>query len=220
MLLIAVLCGGLSGVAASTGTAGAAASNGEAAKSPTEILADAAAAIGSTNGVLISGTVQGDNGRVTISLVSGQGAGGGVMFINGARIDLVLAPPNVYMKGSEGAWASITGNDAAATLLAGKWIQGTTADENFAGLASLADISKMSESLLKPDGAVTKGPVTVYHGKKAIPLMTTAPTRAPSTSRPRVRPIRWGSSRTTPRPERFASASTARCTHRRHPRTP
>ena len=64
----------------------------------------------------------------------------------------------------------VTGNDAAATLLAGKWIQGTTADENLAGLASLADISKMSESLLKPDGTVTKGPVTVYQGKKAIPL--------------------------------------------------
>ena len=172
MVCAAVLCGALAGVAASTGgSAGAAvASSGEAAKTPTEILTDAAAALGTSSGVLLTGTVEEDSGRVTMRLVSGQGAGGGLMYINGKRVDLVLAPPNVYMKGSGDFWTSITGNQAAATLLADKWIQGSTADESMAGLASLADITKMSASLLKPEGTVTKGPVTDYQGQKAIPL--------------------------------------------------
>jgi hypothetical protein len=147
-----------------------AAHTGEAAKSPAEILRDATTAMTSAPVVLVTGTVQSKDGRTSLKIASGHGTGGGVMFLDGQEFDIVVAAPNVYVKGTAAAWATVSGNPAAGAVLGGRWVQSTTDDKDFSGLASLADLSGLSQSMLTVSGTLTKGPVTDFQGRKAIPL--------------------------------------------------
>ena len=144
-------------------------SNGEATKTPTTILADAKAATGASTAVAISGTVVNGGKRTSLNIVSAHGAGGGTITTGGATINVVVSPPNVYLKADKASWAKLTGSAAAGQLFAGKWLQTTTADQNFGSLAGLLDTTTLTQSITAA-GTVTKGAVTTFRGRKAVPL--------------------------------------------------
>ena len=147
--------------------------NGEAAKSATEILADAEQATSQVSSLRLAGTVVDSKQKVSLDIVSSHGAGGGTISANGAAFQIVLVPPALYMKGTASTWTKVAGSKAAGQLFAGKWLQTTTADEDFASFANLFDVSSMMQST-SSDGPLTKGPVTSYRGTKAIPLKDAA----------------------------------------------
>jgi hypothetical protein len=145
------------------------AQDSEVAKAPSEILADATMAMTSAPVLLVQGTVQTDSGRVSLKIASGHGSGGGTVFLDGAQLDLVVASPNVYLRGTADSWTKLSGNPTAAALLGEKWVQSTTADQDFAAIAALTDTSGLA-SMLTVSGTLTKGRVTKFQGHKAIPL--------------------------------------------------
>ena len=81
----------------------------------------------------------------------------------------MLARSNVYIRADQASWQTLTTDSALASLLANKWLQTTTANSDFADIANLLDLSKLTASL-RPKGTLTKGSITMFHGKSAIPL--------------------------------------------------
>jgi hypothetical protein len=153
------------------GAASALVGSAESGKSADEIATDAVAALQSAKSVAMRGSVGSDDGRITLNVVSGHGQGGGVMFINGARFDLVFHAPDVYLKADKAAWIKLTGEDAAGAMFGGRWMKSSTSDENFGSLAKLLDLDQFTQSLSTPSGPITKGATTRYQGKPAIPLI-------------------------------------------------
>jgi hypothetical protein len=145
------------------------ASNGEATKSPTTILADAKAATGATTTVRISGTVTSSGKQTSLNIVSAQGSGGGTITTGGATFNIVVVPPNVYLKAEKASWTKLAGSAATGQLLANKWLQTTTADQDFGSFAKLLDAGKLTQQITAT-GTVTKGGVSTFHGKQAVPL--------------------------------------------------
>jgi hypothetical protein len=145
---------------------GRAAGNGEAAKDAATIFADATSATAATPSLAMKGTVSNGTNRVTLNVVSAHGSGGGKMFVNGAAFEIVVVPPNLYLRADAATWTKLAGTEAAGQLLAGKWLQTTTADEKFGSFTKLLDTSTMTQSTT----TVTKGPVTTFKKHPAIPL--------------------------------------------------
>src|SRR6202042_1384840 len=117
----------------------------------------------------VSGQVTSSGRQTTLNVVAGQGEGGGNVGTSGANLELVLAQSNVYIKADQASWQTLTPNSALAELLANKWLQTTIANSDFADIANLLDLSKLTASL-KPTGTLTKGSITTFHGQSAIPL--------------------------------------------------
>jgi hypothetical protein len=143
--------------------------NGEAAKSATAILADAEQATSQVSSLRLAGTVVSSKQKVSLDVVSAHGSGGGKISTNGATFQIILVPPAIYMKADAATWTKVAGSKAAGQLFAGKWLQTTTANEDFASFSSLFDVSAMMQST-STEGPLTKGPVASYRGTKAIPL--------------------------------------------------
>jgi hypothetical protein len=144
-------------------------SSGESAKSASQIFNDAQVATGRASSAHVSGQVTSSGRQTTLDVVAGQGEGGGNVGTSGASLQLVLAQSNVYIKADQASWQTLTSNSALAELLANKWLQTTTANSDFADIANLLDLSKLTASL-KPTGTLTKGSTTTFHGQSAIPL--------------------------------------------------
>ncbi len=118
----AVACG-LALCIAPAGASTRAAGNGEAQKSASKILADAKAATASSKTVRVAGTVVDDGKEISLDLVSAQGSGGGTVTRDGTTINVVIIPPNVYLKADAASWTKLAGSAAADQLLADKWLQ-------------------------------------------------------------------------------------------------
>jgi hypothetical protein len=153
-----------------TACGGSGSSNGEAAKSPTQILTDAQAATSAASSVHITGQATSSGKQVTLDVADGQGKGGGTVGISGSDLQLVLAQPNLYLKADQAAWQALSSNSGAAAVLANKWIQTTTSSSDFSDLGNLLDISKLPGQF-SPKGTPTKGKTTTFNGQSAITLI-------------------------------------------------
>jgi hypothetical protein len=154
------------------GTAGAAAGNGEASKSATTILADAKAATSASSTVQVSGIVIEKGKRASLNVVTGQAAGGGTITTSGATINIIVIPPNLYLKADKASWTKLAKSAAAGQLFADRWLQTTTSDQSFGSFGNLLDTSKLTQDITTT-GRITKGAVTTFHGKQAVPLTGT-----------------------------------------------
>ena len=125
---------------------GGSSSNGEADKSAQQIFKDAQAATGAASSAQVSGTVTSNGTTVQLDVVAGQGSGGGTVNSGGASFQIILNHQDVYLKADAATWTKLS-NPTAAQLLAGRWIKTTTANQDFADLANLMDISKLASAL-------------------------------------------------------------------------
>jgi hypothetical protein len=141
--------------------------SGEAHKSAKEILADAKAATASAQSVRISGTVFQNGSPLALNIVSSPGVGGGGTISQaGASLDLVVAPPSVYLNADAESWSKLLGA-AGRHLVPDKWIRTTTADKMFGALANMVDLRQLTAAI-GPDGKATKGATITFHGRKAV----------------------------------------------------
>lgn len=168
-LLIGIAVG-CSAVLAAGGAWGAS-GNGEAAKSPDTILADAVAATSGASTARIAGSVVNNGQRITLDIVSDHGTeGGGTMISGGAKFNIVVAAPSVYLKADAKTWTKVAGDKAAGQLFADKWLQTSADNPQFESFTKLVDLDALTEQITKRPGTVTKGKVTSFHGQQAIPL--------------------------------------------------
>ncbi|HEX5586421.1 MAG TPA: hypothetical protein VFZ17_03885, partial [Acidimicrobiia bacterium] len=137
--------------------------------------ADAQAATAGASSVRISGSVDENGNRTSLNVVAAHGEGGGVLFQQGKRFQIIVHTPDLYMKAPASTWTALnTGDDTAAgeiaaQLFAGRWVRMSTTNDEFGGMANLFEISTfVSET--GDLSSVTKRPVTTFHGARAIPL--------------------------------------------------
>jgi hypothetical protein len=150
-------CGGSSG----------AKSNGEAAKTADQIVADAqAAALGAT-AVHVFGSA-GTSLVVNLHLVAGKG-GEGRMTANGLTFDIIRIGAFAYFKGDATFWRQFGG--AAATLFNGRWLKAPAATGRLASLTPLTDIGKLFTGILGSHGTLAVGKETTIAGHPAIGIV-------------------------------------------------
>jgi hypothetical protein len=146
-------------------------SNGEAAKTPNQIVADAGAAATSASSVHVggSGVSGGTPLSLNLQLVAGKG-GKGHLAVNGLSFDIVRVGPTAYFKGDSRFWSHF-GGGAAALLLRGRWLAEPVGHGSLAAFAPLTDISKLFHAILTSHGTLSKGASTTIAGQPAIALI-------------------------------------------------
>lgn len=165
------------GITSEIGVASASskARNGEASKDVATIVADAQAATAGASTVRISGSINQAGARTSLNVVAGHGEGGGVLFQQGNRFQLIVHGSDLFLKAPAATWTAFSSGEdpasakIAAQLFGGKWVRMSTTDPEFGGMAKLFEISSFAENA-GDLSAVTKGAVTTFHGARAIPL--------------------------------------------------
>ena len=159
-VLLLAGCGGSSGPK----------SNGEAAKTADQIVADAQAAALGASAVHVSGTA-GSNLVVNLHLVAGKG-GEGRMTANGLTFDIIRIDGDAYFKGDAAFWRQF-GGAAAATLFNGKWLKAPATTGRLASLTPLTDIPKLFGAIFASHGTLAVGKETTIDGRPAIAIVDT-----------------------------------------------
>jgi hypothetical protein len=156
------------------GCGGGSKSNGEADKTPVEILADAKKAAAQAKSVHFHGAIteSGTPLKVDLRLEGGKG-GTGSMTIRGAHVDIVRIGTVAYLKGSHQFYEQVAGPEVAK-LLKGKWVKGSATSGDLASLAQLTDMDKLIAAALKHDGTLVKGRKTTVDGQQVIELRSSA----------------------------------------------
>ena len=145
-------------------------SNGEAAKVPKQVVADALQAAVGAKGVHVSGSIASSGTALTLDLRIVKGAGGsGQMSQQGLSFQLIRVGSKAYIKGSDAFWKKF-GGAGVATLLHDKWLAGSATTGNFASLTGLTDISKLFTGALGAHGTLKNAGETTYKGQKVVAI--------------------------------------------------
>jgi hypothetical protein len=166
----AAIAAAIAGLGATAALAGAASSNGVAAKSPSAIVAAARAAIGGVSTVHVygSGIENGEPISLNLSLVAGRG-GRGTVTENGAAFQLVVIGKTLYFEGSAAFWKKAGGGSAATALFAGRWLKAPTTGQ-FASVVAFTSIKSLFAELLAPKGSLSKGALSTVLGQQVVPV--------------------------------------------------
>jgi hypothetical protein len=156
------------------GSSKAAKSNGEAAKTPGRVMADAKAAATSASSAHVLLDVNSDGTAVTghVSMVRGKGATGSASF-NGAKFDLVRVGNTLYIHGTQAFYLQFAGK-AIAQLLHGKWVKILSTEPQFESFAAFTDLSALVAKIGSgPDKLVNDGEDT-YRGTRVVAIRDTS----------------------------------------------
>jgi hypothetical protein len=174
--LLAAGCGGTSNDSGS-GTVGnpleqPRVDNGIADLPANQILERSRTALRDAGTVHISGGGFSDGEQFSLDIrIKGSEGGAGSVTANGQKIELIRIGKTAYVKADEEFWRSQTGNAQAAQLLRGKYLKGSTSDDNLKSLVSFTDLASVATELLDPDGTLTKGERKTIRGVQAIGLV-------------------------------------------------
>jgi hypothetical protein len=150
------------------------ASNGEASKSPTQVLADAKAAATNADSVHVAGSIVsgGTPIKLDLSMARGKGAKGS-MSTNGLSFNLVRVGDTVYIQGSDEFYKHFAGA-AVAQLLHGKWLKASASTGQLKSLAPLTNIGALFTGVSTHHGKLASEGTTTYHGQKVAEVRDTS----------------------------------------------
>jgi hypothetical protein len=140
-------------------------SNGVAAKTADQIVADAQTAAAGATSVHVAGA-QGSARVIILSLVAGKG-GKGRITANGLTFDMVRIGPTAYFKGDSAFWRQF-GGQAMAQLMGDRWLKAPATSGQLSSFAPLTDITKLFNSILSSHGTLKKGVESTRNGVKVI----------------------------------------------------
>jgi hypothetical protein len=146
--------------------------NGVANLPASQIMSRAQAALKKASSVHLKGKMASEGEQFTIDLRMSDKGGTGTMTQAGQTLQLLRIGTTVYIRADEDFWRTQTGSDAAAELLKGKYLKGTTSDPKVASLALFTDADKFVAELFSPKRTVTKGAKKTVRGVEAISLIS------------------------------------------------
>ena len=169
-LLIAVLAG--AGLVACGGDDDSSGGSSIASMSADEILAKTKTAVSAAKSVHASGTSVDDDGtKVNVDFRLSDAGTTGSVTSEGATLEILVVGQDFYMKASKDTWKSLTGDDAAGELLAGRYVKVPSNEGSFSGIESLADWDSFVKESLTPEGTLTKGQTKQLNGVDVIGLV-------------------------------------------------
>jgi hypothetical protein len=146
------------------------AGNGVAALTAAEILKKAKAALVASKSFHVKGNTVEDGEKLAVDLkVSGKNVSGSLV-TGKAKVELLAVGGKQFIRPNEAFWTiSGAGKQAhtVAKVVGTRWVKVTPGDKDLADLFSLGD----ADTLLDPDGALTKGTEKVIAGVPAIGLV-------------------------------------------------
>jgi hypothetical protein len=171
---------------ASTQTAPrASADNGEATKSPKQIVADAAAALRAADGYAMQRTIAQNDQSLRLSVVAAHAASLELgLSVGGASVETIVLPAGSYIRGNTRFWLSHLG--ARAATLANRWIEVPPSDAQAitSALGHFAPAT-LSRCLAKDHGTLSLAGRTTIGGRAAIVVKTPGTPPAPHRARSR-----------------------------------
>jgi hypothetical protein len=149
---------------------GAAASNGVAAKSASQIYSSARAATAGASSVHYSGQLLNGGKTIALDIVAAGTRGGGTITFGGSTLHVVTSGTSLFLKATAAAWQQLGAPAATAKRIADRWLQTTTTNQTFGSLANFTNQSKLVGSITTKHRP-TKGNETSIGGQKAITLI-------------------------------------------------
>jgi hypothetical protein len=149
---------------------GASSGNGEAAKSASQILTDAATCLRHARSVQIEGTATSSGQTVAFNeTVASTGAGSGYFSVAGAQIQVVAASGRLYINADAALWEVIGATATESSALANKWV---TAPASLASqLQSVAGFSQLATYLSSAAGHISNaGNAVTPDGRQSVRL--------------------------------------------------
>lgn len=148
--------------------------NGEASKSPAQVLHDAQTAAASASSAHVSGNIDSAGTKIGLDLSTARGKGAkGSMSTNGASFDLVRVGDTVYIRGSD-AFLKQNGGAVAAQLLHGKWLKASATTGRFGSLGPLTSIAVLLGKISSNHGKLVNDGETTFHGAKVVRIRDTS----------------------------------------------
>jgi hypothetical protein len=171
VLSVVVLAGWAGATSASSATN--ASPNGEASKTPTQIIRDVKAAVANAKDAHIfgSGTSGGTKLTLDLHLVAGQG-GAGRISTGGLGFKIVRIQGKAYFEGNK-AFLTHYAGATAAELFLGKWFEASAKKGDFASFTPLTSLVQLTDGIFSGYGKLEVGKTTTIHGQPAIPLIDT-----------------------------------------------
>jgi hypothetical protein len=149
-------------------------SNGEASKSPTQVLADAKAAATNAATAHVSGSIDSGGTPIKLDLSTARGKGAkGSMSTSGRSFDLVRIGDTVYIQGSDDFYKHFAGA-AVAQLLHGKWLKASATQGPLKSLGPLTNIGELFTGISAHHGKLASEGVTTYRGQKVVEVRDTS----------------------------------------------
>ncbi|HVQ88923.1 MAG TPA: hypothetical protein VMT88_12165 [Actinomycetes bacterium] len=161
-------CGNSDTPSADTTPTPAASANGVEDLSANQILDEVSTAVGDATSVHVSGEGMSGDQQVGIDMqMTSSGDAQGTLTLSGQQVSLIIADGATYFSADEAFWTSQVGPEVAPQLV-GKYVEVPANDHSFDNVASY---SAFFDSLLKPEGAISKGDQTDVDGVPTIQLL-------------------------------------------------
>jgi hypothetical protein len=176
VMLLAVGCGAVDSVTGGSTPSPTPATNGVADKPPAEMVALAKRAFEDTKYVRVQG--HGDEEGVLYALDmrikggTGTTGGKGTLTLNHNTAELLRIGKEAYVKGDAAFWSATTGNAAAAELLKGKYLKGSTDDKRLKGIVFYTDVQFFAREMFDLEGTLKKGERRTIRGVETIGVET------------------------------------------------
>jgi hypothetical protein len=161
-------CGSSSGGSSSTSGP---ASNGITSKPADQIFDTAITAAKAAKSLHVSGAIKSGAQSVglDLSIVAGKGASGTISE-GTASFKLVSIGGSDYILPDQAFLLKAAHNQAAAQLLKGKWLKGSSTNGDFASFGQLTSIKSLMGSLTSAHGTLTKGATSTLDGHSVLAL--------------------------------------------------
>jgi hypothetical protein len=143
--------------------------NGVAALSATEILDKAKAAAIAAGSVHVKGSTSSENQNISIDLKIDHKDFAGTIETSGTVLEIIRLGSDFYLKAPDAFWEQMIPKEqqVALALIKGKYVKMGSDNPSFKELSSIGDF----DTLLKPEGTVSKGQEKTVNGTPAIALV-------------------------------------------------
>jgi hypothetical protein len=164
-------CGSSSSGSSSTSRSSSAASNGIASKSADQIFNTAITTAETAKSLHVVGAIKSGAQSVglNLSIVQGKGATGTISE-GSASFKLIGIGGYYYILPDRAFLLKSAHNQAAAQLLKGKWLKGSSTNGDFASFGQLTSTKSLMGSLTGAHGTLTKGTASTLGGQSVIAL--------------------------------------------------
>lgn len=176
VILLGAGCGAVDSVTGKSTSSPTPSANGIADKPPAEIVQQAKRAFQDAKFVHVKGNgdEEGVLYAVDMQIKGGSGptGGKGTLTVNHNTAELLRIGKDAYVKGDADFWSATTGNAAAAELLKGKYLKGSTDDPRLKGIVFFTDADFFARTVFKTEGSLTKGERRTIGGVETIGVET------------------------------------------------
>jgi hypothetical protein len=146
--------------------------NGEAKRSPAQVVADAAGALSKSSSFKLTGSFpsKGKTASLEIVVTSGHGGGGTIEQNGTGKLDFVVAGPYLYFRADAPFWMNSAKIDQAqADQFAGKWFRTAVTNKQVAQFAQYTDMKYWRKNIKRGGGAkFTKGSQRIFRGAPVV----------------------------------------------------